>query len=132
MLYIILFLVLLIIIFWFYLIIKFSKNRKLPDNKRQFFVRNLKKISGGIDRKHQIIDFDKLYHKLLLEIWHEWSFGDILKSKPREIDNLNKIWELHKLRNKLVHDFDLLEEVILIKKAKEYEKELVKLLKKVS
>ncbi len=121
-----------IIFFWIFLIIKFSKNRKLPEDKRQFFVSNLKKISRGIDKKHQIIDFDKLYHRLLLEIWHEWNFWDILKSKPREIDNLNKVWELHKLRNKLVHDFDLLEEVILIKKAKEYERELVKLLRKVS
>jgi uncharacterized protein YutE (UPF0331/DUF86 family) len=60
------------------------------------------------------------------------TFGEILKSKPREIDDLNKIWELHKLRNKLVHDFDLLDDIILTKKSKEYQKEFEKLLKKVS
>lgn len=123
---------LLIIIFWIFIVIKYSKIKKLPEEKRQFFVSNYKKISSNLDKKHQIIDYDKLYHKLLLEIGYTWTFWDILKLEPKEISNINKIWELHKLRNKLVHDFDLLEEVILNKKAREYKEEFEKLLKKVS
>lgn len=123
---------LIIIIFWIIIIYKFSKNKKLSSEKINFFQKNCKKISQEFDKKHQIINFDKLYHKLLNEIWYRGNFWDILKLKPKEIDDLNKIWELHKLRNKFVHDFDLLEEVILSKKAKEYKNEFEKLLKKVS
>ncbi len=128
------------IIFWFliiiilavFVILKFSKNKKLDNSKIEFYQKKLRQVSLDNDKKHQIIDFDKFYHKILLDIWYDWTFWDILKLKPREINNLNKIWELHKLRNKLVHDFDLLEEVILMRKSKEYEKELKNLLKKVS
>ena len=132
MFHIILLTVLFIVIFGILLVIKFSKSRGVSGEKKVFFEKNLRKISVDVDKKHKIIDLDKLYHKLLLEIWHEGTFGDILKSEPREIDNLNKIWELHKLRNKLVHDFDLLDERILTRKSIEYQKEFEKLLKKVS
>ncbi len=115
------------------LLIKFSKKTiKLSKEQKLFFNNNFKKISVSLDKKHQIIDFDKLYHKLLMSIGCKWSFWEILKWKPKEIDNINKIWELHKLRNKLVHDFDLLEEVILNRKAREYKDEFEKLLKRVS
>jgi uncharacterized protein YutE (UPF0331/DUF86 family) len=54
-----------------------------------------------------------------------------LKLEPKEISDINKIWELHKLRNKLVHDFDLLDDGILNKKAEEYKGEIERLLGKV-
>jgi hypothetical protein len=44
-----------------------------------------------------------------------------LKQKPIQIENLNKIWELHKIRNNLVHEFDEKIEKNLDKKVKEYE-----------
>jgi uncharacterized protein YutE (UPF0331/DUF86 family) len=52
-----------------------------------------------------------------------------LKLEPSEIVDLQKIWELHKLRNKLVHDFDLLSEKILKQKSKDYINEFNKLIK---
>jgi len=121
-----------IVIFWIYLIIKFQTKTWLSNEQKIFFEKKYKKISNWIDKKHQVIDFDKLYHKLLLDLWYKGSFGEILKQNPKEIDNINKIWELHKLRNKLVHDFDLLANTILIKKSKEYREEFNKILKKVS
>jgi len=51
-----------------------------------------------------------------------------LKLNPKEVIDINKIWELHKLRNKLVHDFDLISESMLRKKITEYEKEINALL----
>jgi len=39
------------------------------------------------------------------------------------------IWELHKLRNKLVHDFDLLSEKVLKTKSSEYKSQIEKLIK---
>jgi hypothetical protein len=44
------------------------------------------------------------------------------------ISDINKIWELHKFRNKLVHDFDSFNEKVLNKKGEEYKIELEKLL----
>jgi hypothetical protein len=52
--------------------------------------------------------------------------------KPEQISDIQKIWELHKLRNKLVHDFDNHEVVYLRKKSKEFQAEWNKLLSKCS
>jgi hypothetical protein len=73
-------------------------------------------VIKNTDAKALIIDLDKLYHKILLGIGHEGDFGSILKSEPREIGDIGKIWELHKIRNKLVHDFSTFDEVFLKKK----------------
>jgi hypothetical protein len=67
---------------------------------------------------------DKLYHKILLALWYEGTFGEILKMCPNEIWDLNKVWEIHKLRNNIVHDFDNHDEWYLKKKSIEYKKEL--------
>jgi hypothetical protein len=102
--YVIIFII--IIILWIFLIFKYKKRYKLSPTKKIFFHSHLKKILNYNSYKWQIIDLDKLYHKILLEAWYEWTFWEILKKEPSEIENLNKIWELHKVRNKLVHDFD--------------------------
>ena len=53
----------------------------------------------------------------------------MIKLEPNEIWNINKVWELHKLRNKLVHDFDLIDEKVLQKAENEYFREIFFLLK---
>lgn len=122
-----------VICWWVYLAYKYTHPRKLSGEKAHFFVWTYKKIVGNTsDSKALIIDLDKLYHKVLLWIWHNGDFGSILKSEPREIGDINKIWELHKLRNKLVHDFHVHEDGFLRKQADEYKKEVQKLLEKVS
>ena len=119
----------LVIIIWIILIIKFTKKYKISSEKIVFFNKQLKRILSSESHKEQIIDIDKLYHKVLLEAWYTWTFWEILKSEPSEIWNINKIWELHKIRNKLVHDFDLLSKQILKKRAFEYIKEFNNLVK---
>lgn len=132
MFYLIILIFIIIILFWIVIVYKYTWKKKwISQEKKEFLIKNFKRISTEIDKSNQIIHFDKLYHKILLEIWYEWTFWEILKNKPVEINNLNKIWELHKLRNKLVHDFDLLENVILSKKAGDYKKEIDILLKKI-
>ena len=79
--------------------------------------------------KEKLIDYDKLYHKILQKFWYNWTFWEILKTKPNEIWNLNKVWKLHKLRNKLVHDVDEKIKENLFLKVKEYEKEIEIILK---
>lgn len=117
-----------IIIIWIYLIFKFSKTKyKITTNKLIFLNKQLKRIVVNGSYKEQIIDMDKLYHKILLEWWYNWTFWEILKSKPSEISDLNKIWELHKLRNKLVHDFDILSVQILKNNSNNYKNEIKRL-----
>ena len=121
--------IILIILIWIFLVFKFTKKYKISSEKIIFFNKQLKNIKNSSSYKEQIIDIDKLYHKVLLEAGYEWTFWEILKAEPSEVWNLNDIWDLHKLRNKLVHDFDLLSESVLKKKSLNYEKEIIKLIK---
>ena len=130
--YTILILAIIIIFVWMFLILKFSKkSSKISSQKKAYFNKILKRTIVNKSHKEQIIDLDKLLHKILQEIWYVWTFWEILKQKPKEVINLNRIWEYHKLRNKLVHDFDLMTENILKKKALEYQKEIKKVLSKI-
>jgi len=122
-------LVLLILFIWIYLIFKYTKKYKISPDKINFFNKQLKRIILNGSYKEQIIDIDKLYHKVLQEAGYNGTFWEILKTEPSEIWDLQKIWELHKLRNKLVHDFDLLSENVLKKKSDEYKKQIEKLIK---
>ena len=125
--YIIIFFVLAIIILFIFR----NKKKKLSANSKKEIIRFFNKIKKSSSNKEKIIDFDKLYHKILLELWYSWSFWNILKKEPKEILNLNKIWELHKLRNNLVHSFNWEKEDFLEKKQKEYIKEINLILKNV-
>ena len=119
-----------ILFIWIFLLFKFrNKKNKISSTKVTFFNNQLKRLIANWSYKEQIIDIDKLYHKVLVEGWYNWTFWEILKSEAREIWNLNKIWELHKLRNKLVHDFDTSSETVLKNKSLEYKNEFNKLIK---
>ena len=124
-------LIILVFVFGIFIILKFKKQKKLDWKSKKEILKFFDNIKKGRSSKEQIIDYDKLYHKILNKLWYSWDFGSILKSNPKIIKDINKIWELHKLRNKLVHDFDLLEEKILKKKSLEYEKIISDLLKKI-
>ena len=91
-------------------------------------LKNLNNIKKLESEKEKIVDLDKLYHHILKSLWYNWTFGEILKSKPKKITDLNKLWELHKLRNKLVHEFGTIDNDFLWKKSKEYEREVRRLI----
>lgn len=125
-------------IFWFiafvfiiaiFILFKYwTKKKKLSSEIIKDYNKKFLYIKINISPKERIIDFDKFYHLFLKELSYEWNFSDILKQNPSEIKDINKIWELHKLRNKLVHDFDEQANSFLLKKANEYETEVKKLL----
>jgi len=126
------------IIIWFFIslisyalftVIKLSIKKKIPKQKKAYLNKLFKDISIKNWSKEKIIDYDKLYHKILIEMWYSWTFWEILKLEPNEIWNINKVWELHKLRNKLVHDFDSIDEKYLKSKEKEYKNEILFILK---
>jgi len=108
-----------------------NKKKKLYSNQKKEIIKLFNRIKKSSSNKEKIIDFDKLYHKVLLDLWYKWTFWEILKKEPKEILNLNKIWELHKLRNNLVHQFEAKEEFFLEKKVKEYIKEINLILKNI-
>ena len=113
------------LVFWISIILKFSKKKKLSEADKKELKNIFKNMKTSKSDKEKLIDYDKLYHKILQKFWYNWTFWEILKTKPNEIWNLNKVWELHKLRNKLVHDV----EENLFLKVKEYEKEIEIILK---
>lgn len=120
-----------ILVLWIFIVLKFSKNKKLDLYVKNELNNNFNKVKSNSSSKMRVIDFDKLYHKILFKLWYNWTFWEILKSNPKVINDINKIWELHKLRNKLVHDFDNISETILSKRAKEYQNIITELLKRI-
>lgn len=60
--------------------------------------------ASNMPAKQAIIEYDKIYHHILKDLGYSGSFGQILKRNPREISQLNDVWEVHKLRNSLVHE----------------------------
>lgn len=126
------FIIIFLLVAIYFAFIWWKKWKKLSKEKIKDFEKKLKQINANISPKEKIIDSDKLYHKILQEVWYNWDFWEILKQKPIIIWDLDKIWELHKVRNKLVHDFDNHAETFLRDKSKEYFKEIEKLLKKLS
>lgn len=126
-----------VIFFLLILIISLTLYLKFKKKSKKIDITNLNRLLKNIEqnttnKSEKILNYDKLYHKILLEIWYSWTFWDILKLNPKEISDINKIWELHKIRNKLAHDFDLFEERLLTKYSKDYRDEINSLLKKIS
>jgi len=72
--------------------------------------------------------YDVVLHHILKDYGYSGNVGDQLKAKPRVIHDLNTIWSLHKLRNKLAHSMDTISEELLERKAEEFEKEILRLL----
>lgn len=54
--------------------------------------------------KERYIELDVLYHHILQSLGYTGSFGSILKQSPVVVKDLDTIWRLHKLRNRLVHE----------------------------
>ena len=130
-LYYFVFLILSILLVYLLYYFSFRNKYNLPKSRKLYFQKVFIKIKLNRNPKEVIIDSDKLFHKILLELWYERTFGKILKQNPIVIKDINKIWELHKLRNNLVHDFQDLDSKMLKQKSKEYLKELSLLLKRV-
>lgn len=97
------------------------KVMKVSDNKYRQIIKHreaiqgkwnklLEKIKSNDERdlRLAIIEADSLVDEILKEHGHQGNdMGERLKSiHPSEIDNLNDLWEAHKVRNKLAHEAD--------------------------
>lgn len=94
-----------VVYFWFSIIAKYSKE-SLSKEDRKELKRNFAEAKKIKSDREKMIFYDKIMHNILLKLWYKWTFWEILKQKPIQIENLNKVWELHKIRNKLVHELD--------------------------
>lgn len=120
----------LILLLWIYFLFFYNSKKKLTKKEITYYKTLSKEVSiKSISNKEKIITFDKIYHDILKKSGYKWTFWEILKKKPIIIQDLNSIWELHKLRNKLVHEVEFNEEKLLEKQVKNYFNEIEKLLK---
>ena len=122
--------VIVIIVFWIFITLKFKKKRKLLAYDYRMVSKKMKQVNAYADAEKQIVQYDKIYHNILKLIGYNGSFGEILKSNPKEINDINTVWKLHKTRNKLVHDMYTPDNKILLKEARNYKKITEQLLSK--
>lgn len=101
--------------------------RKISQKRKHSLLQNLKK-SQSYTPKEQFIFLDSLYHRTLQEYGYRGTFWEILLKKPKEIHNIEKIWKLHKMRNKMVHELEY-ELKNIGENIEAYKKEFFKLLK---
>ena len=101
----------------------YKKRYSIAASKKIYFKKILKNISQEKSWKTQIIDLDKLLHHILLACWFTGTFWEILKKTPHPLSgNLQTIWDHHKMRNQLVHEFNKEDNKKLLKWAREYSK----------
>lgn len=120
---------LIIIILWiiYFLLLKMQKKvkKKLWVDKIKKYKKILEKLWKKTDSyDYKIVQYDKLYHNILLDIWYNWTFWEILKWVPKEINDINLIWKIHKIRNQIVHDFEHIDKKLLKKHCITYKKEV--------
>lgn len=125
--------IVIIILIGIYLIFYYKGYKKLHKKRLDYYKSLVSKTNiEQTSLKEKIITYDKIYHNILKEAGYKWSFWEILKKKPSIIWDINKIWELHKSRNKLVHDIDNIDDRKLIKQWIDYKDEILKLLMKLA
>ena len=106
----------------------FTPKKQLKKDKKNYYQKEIQKASTLPSPTERIIRYDMIMHHILKDYGYSGTVGDQLKAKPRVIKDINAIWSLHKLRNKLAHSLETVSEGLLERKADEYEKELLKLL----
>ncbi|EKD29379.1 MAG: hypothetical protein ACD_78C00429G0001 [uncultured bacterium (gcode 4)] len=100
----------------------------MKKDKKDYYRKEIQKVSALPSPTEQIMRYDMIMHHILKDYGYSGNVGDQLKAKPRMMNNLNAIWSLHKLRNKLAHSMDTVSVDLLERKADEFEKEVLKLL----
>jgi len=111
----------------------FYSKRKFSRIKSKNYQKKISQITcARCSSKEQIINLDIILHNILLDLGYKWTVWEILKQSPEYIVNINKIWEVHKIRNNLVHNLDNnYSEKFLRLKLAEFVKEIKMLLKNI-
>ena len=89
----------------FYII--WRRTRKKIAEKDRLHVQNTwKKIIRQKDKKHAILDADKLLDHALYLHGYRGSLGGKLKKANSMFKNINKVWAAHKIRNNIAHQIN--------------------------
>ena len=106
----------------FYIVFFYSISKVLSNKEKLYFSKQLHKISSWEwSAKEKIISYDTLLHKIFQALGYGWSFWEILKKYGKYIPQSQQIWELHRLRNRLVHELFELDSKEAEKQRKKYE-----------
>lgn len=120
--------VIIILLVGVFLTFGFSGKKQLKKDKKAYYTKEIQKVSALTSPTERIMRYDMIMHHILKDYGYSGTVGDQLKAKPRVIRDLNAIWSLHKLRNKLAHSMETVSEGLLERKAEEFEKEVLRLL----
>ncbi|MDP2104035.1 MAG: hypothetical protein Q8K26_03880, partial [Candidatus Gracilibacteria bacterium] len=83
-----------------------GKKKQLSASRKEYYTKEIQKVRGLPSASERIMKYDNILHHILKEYGYQGTLGDQLKAKPLIIDNLDTIWDLHKLRNRLAHDME--------------------------
>lgn len=126
--YLFLAIIVIILLVGVFLTFGFSPKKHLKKDKKSYYQKEIQKISALPSPTERIMRYDMVMHHILKDYGYSGTVGDQLKAKPRVITNLDAIWSLHKLRNKLAHSMETVSEGLLERKAEEFEKAVLRLL----
>jgi len=109
--------------------IKIKFQKKISEKDKNFIKTKWQKITNTNNNNQAILDADKLLQISLQKIGIKGSVGEQLKNKNNKISNINEIWEAHKIRNKIAHEFfepNEKETQLTLKKYKKTIEEIIK------
>lgn len=89
----------------FYVIWRRSR-KKIPEKELEHVQRTWKKIIRLTDKKHAILDADKLLDHALYLHRYRGSLGGKLKKAAPLFKSINKVWAAHKIRNNIAHQIN--------------------------
>ncbi len=127
--YIFFWITLLVVVIWIFVLFIWwnKKSQKLSKNKIDFYKKEIKKCAY-FSLNEKIIFYDKILNHILIDLWYTWNLWEQLRKNPKEIKNIQEIWRLHKLRNRISHELWVISNTDLIKEGNNFEKEINKLL----
>lgn len=73
---------------------------------QKFCKENWIRINKMNDPRHQVVEADKLLDYMMRKRGYQGSVADMLKEHGKQFSNLDRLWQAHKLRNKIAHELD--------------------------
>lgn len=80
--------------------------KKVSEKERREVQKAWKGIIKQKDRRHAIMDADKLLDHALSLLGYKGSLGNKLKQSASLFSNINKVWAAHKIRNNIAHQMN--------------------------
>lgn len=90
-----------------YLVWRYTRKPILSTYRKDYYY---KKICAceHLSNRESIIECDNILSHVLRELGYRGNLGDQLRKKPYVVrSKLDELWQLHRLRNKIVHELDI-------------------------